>query len=276
MWTQNGAESEKCSFWTASLILRLIALALILVSLLISTFSGKSFGADGGEKKLREVCVSTTEELIAAMGSGVRIIMDPGLYDLSEWAESGLTDSTPDGVLLSYDSSLKLTGLRDLYILGIDAEIVVSSEEIPVLTLEGCENVFFDGLTMGHKVMGSGCIASVLSLIDCSDIRLDQTNLYGSGTYGLDVVRGKGLKVKQSWIHDCNYGAIAMVEHKGGEFDGCLFQNCGDDLVLSVNNSELSFSNCVFIDNQAPILPAKSDSYYVGNTIVFKDVTFNN
>lgn len=213
-----------------------------------------------------KIHVSTVDELVRSIDSDVCIVLAPGTYDLSEWTEEIFDGTLPDHVEMDWDFSLKLTGLHNLSMIAEEPEkdtmFVVTNEAIPVLSFADCESLLLRGLSFGHTVPSGFCNASALKLDECTDIQLESVDLYGCGTYGLEVYGGDTLRMEDSTIHDCAYGALLLMFCPHAEFHDSSFLRCGEYTILDSSGSELLFVNCTFQENKGPLIPQPGEYDY--------------
>ena len=50
-----------------------------------------------------------------------------------------------------------------------------------------CSNIKLIGLTLGHTPRKGSCMGSVLRFENCNNIQLDSLELFGCGTYGIEL-----------------------------------------------------------------------------------------
>ncbi|MBR1989922.1 MAG: right-handed parallel beta-helix repeat-containing protein [Firmicutes bacterium] len=206
--------------------------------------------------------VSSTEELIKAIGPGAKIFVEPGYYNMSEyiekvWADEGegWNDSHEyvqiqecfDGaeLLVHNVDEMTITGGTDNF--G-DTELVVNPRYAGVLTFNNCNDLEISNMTMGHTDRGD-CAGNVINLVGCSNVKLDNMDLYGCGVYGLQTEYFCGdVLVTDSTIRDCEYGPLNINGGKGKvELRNCtLTGSNGGGWYEASDTSQLHFYDCSF------------------------------
>ena len=99
---------------------------------------------------------------------------------------------------------------------------------------------------LGHFIEKGYCEGSVLSFEDCEAIEIDESVMYGSGTYGIQAFRCKGITVTNSVIKDCSYGTIYMSDVSNVEFRDTHFKRCQASVNIRGNSKLILFTDCYF------------------------------
>ena len=258
-------------------IVFLIVITASLTGILVNKASG-----DTSSKTIR---VSNSLEFLEALGSDRIIVLNPGKYNLSEWDPffnskpeqaprySNLKDKgkpkLAKGVTWSNEpfdgGELVLTGIKNLTIRGMSAEkkseIIVDPRYAFVLKFVKCSNIAIERLTAGHSE-GGYCQGGVFGFTDSSRITIISTNMYGSGTMGLELSNVSDMKVSLSRIYECTYGIMDVSAGKNISFDNCIFRDNQEFTMISVSKTKnISFANCEFINN-------RGDMFFVNDTTV--------
>ena len=117
-----------------------------------------------------------------------------------------------------------------------------------------------EGVTVGHSEGEGFCTGSVLKFDACTNAVIQSCDLYGCGTYGLELEKSYGIHALDTIIRDCSYGALYAngctdillddctvygIESFGGAFSltgcrGCalinsLIRNCRGSCLLELN-----------------------------------------
>ena len=66
-------------------------------------------------------------------------------------------------------------------------EIVSTPRYAAVMRFESCRNLRFEGFTAGHTDGAGTCTGAVLNFANCTDVEVDRCDLYGCGTYGVEL-----------------------------------------------------------------------------------------
>ena len=206
-----------------------------------------------------QVWVSNVRDLIGAIRPGRQIYLYEGTYDLTSWAKeimTGVSRSTGSEYVtldLVYDGvQVQLRGVKNLSILPAHpddkVEIVVSPRYADVLSLIECDNIYFEGLTMGHTPEQGSCAGGVLYLEDCGRIAMSGMDLYGCGINGISANRTDSIQVVDSIIHDCSEGLLDFNRVKDAGFGNVEFRTCDGYTMLNLRESNVSFAECSFSD----------------------------
>ena len=81
-----------------------------------------------------------------------------------------------------------------------------------VLTFENCANIYVTHITAGHTQEPSQCAGGVLHFISSQDILVEDCDLYGCGTLGVDADNSLNIQVINNLIHDCSPVGIAATD----------------------------------------------------------------
>lgn len=214
------------------------------------------------EVEVKRIEVSTSQELLEAIGPNVIISIQPGYYNLSEYIEElwiseeeAWNMSHPyvrlrecfDGVEIVVQNACNLTIMSEAQ-KPSDTEIVVEPRYAAVLNFLNCDNLSLSALTMGHTEYAS-CEGNVLNFYGCQQVDMKDMDLYGCGVYGIATNHGSGeITVSNSTIRECAYGPLDLMDCEGN----ILFENCnfvgsdGGGYYDENGKSELVFSNCTF------------------------------
>ena len=97
-------------------------------------------------------------------------------------------------------------------------EIVTVPRYACVMKFDNCRALTLEGFTCGHTDGAGFCTGAVINLTGCRDVSVTGCDLYGCGTYGLEIDRSRGVHALNTTIRDCSYGA--------------LWANAGADILL--------------------------------------------
>ncbi|MBQ5466859.1 MAG: right-handed parallel beta-helix repeat-containing protein, partial [Muribaculaceae bacterium] len=138
-------------------------------------------------------------------------------YDHSQLSQfsTAASDYEFDGRMLT------LMKLHNLTIEGEkNAEIVVNPRYAHVLNFEKCKGIRIKNLTLGHTEEGY-CTGCVIGVSYSEDITIENCDLYGCGTYGIEARSTNGIEMKKSIIRDCSYGIMEIRDCKFVNFEKC-------------------------------------------------------
>lgn len=224
--------------------------------------------------------VRTVDEFLAAIQPDARILLPEGTFDLSKAmnynGEGTLYyhwESVFDGVELVID------GADGLEIIGADREGSVLSAEpryANVITFRNCECVTVANLTLGHTEMPGTCRGGVLNFDRCDDAAVEGCNLYGCGIRGVDAVDSRNIRVQDTAIYQCSYGASYIERCYNVLFENCKFHDCynGYGLFEIANSREVAVINSeIFRNSGACLVSSNCQGVYFGGLDVH-DNTF--
>lgn len=106
------------------------------------------------------------------------------------------------------------------------------------------------GLTLGHTPRKGSCMGSVLRFEKCHDIQLDTLELYGCGTYGIEMEDCSNIRTNGVSIYECSYGAL-KIDSSDFQFINSMIYDCNKTAgcIIEATNSQLNFSNVSIHDN---------------------------
>mgnify|MGYP002622923282 CR=1 FL=1 len=223
----------------------------------------------GVEEEREYIRVTTAEGFLNAIGSGRNILiaadtelnLTPALSDASNFCttyrlwmpeataiNAGKTCIVSDEV---FDGrQLSIVGMKNLYIRGErNSRIVVEPRYSFCLQFIDCENCTVDNLTIGHTE-GGYCEGGVIGITGGRGNKVLNCDLYGCGTYGLEIHGTDGFDMFSSNIHDCTYGIMQLGYSQSVSFTHCdFFNNREFTLIDSSGCDGLSFEDCRFFAN---------------------------
>jgi hypothetical protein len=192
--------------------------------------------------------VATVEQLIDAVGPNRKIRLSPGEYNLSKVKEisNDFMSIEPefDGPQIIFHH-LKNT---EFFCEGQEpAHLYVEPRYTYPLFLSNCERIRLRNLRFGHLPEPGECIGGVVKIVQSKTIDLNECDLYGCGTVGLDLEQAENVLVSNSLIRECNQ-AFASIQ-------GC------QDVVLH---------NCVVRNNAVAsgFMFGNSDNVRIVNTVI--------
>lgn len=144
---------------------------------------------------------------------------------------------------------LSIVGYKDIKIVGEEnCSIVVEPRYAFCLNFMYCENITISNLTIGHTV-GGYCEGGVIGVTGGQGISLSDCDLYGCGTYGLDIQNTSDFSMSYSCIHDCTYGIMTLSHVEPAVFDQCSFFGNREFSLVCGTDSDISFIECRFYHN---------------------------
>lgn len=212
-----------------------------------------------------DVYVSNAKDFVAAIRSNVTIHLAPKTYNItdtltmSEYDYDDFHSMTEEYVGSSNEFDgyeLEIVNVDNLTIVCDDdtktAEIVCEPRYADVLHFIKCSNITLSNVVVGHTPDRGSCCGSVLAFEDCNDISLSYLDLYGCGTYGIEMYDSSNLECRMSKIHDCSYGLLDIVDSRNANFEDCTFAYDEGYAQVSCYESQVTFYDSIFMfDSQS-------------------------
>ncbi len=204
--------------------------------------------------------VSTMEQLINAIGPNTSIEVTPGEYEIAITPEiEEAVNSNPYVTFLDvpvYGNGLKIINVKNLRIkkLTDDSGVVhifTRKEELTVLILGNVENFVLDGVMMGHNPASNFCFANVIDVYDSKDVSIYNTDLYGSGLFGIQLNFVEGFEMVNSIIRECTYEIVDITDSNNVMFKDSRFHYNGILNQIIIVDSQVSFDNMSIKYNEA-------------------------
>ena len=205
--------------------LKLRLSALLLAALLLLTAAPAAFAEAETEPEITEVTAATVDELLKAIAPNTTITLTGRSYDFTRAQGYGVYGGKYYRWNDIYDDGweLQIENVQNLTIRANHAgtEIVTVPRYACVLKFVNCENVALEGFTAGHTDGPGFCTGAVLNMTDCHWMTVTDCDLYGCGTYGLELERTREVRVEGTTIRDCSYGAVYAANSCSIYLDGC-------------------------------------------------------
>lgn len=215
---------------------------------------GKIYAKD---PELKKVTVNNVQALYQALDNDTEITLEDGVYDLSK-----VQGTAPRAEIYSMaeysapDRSLLIKNARNLHLRAKNSgkvKLVTPYEFVPVIRAEQCYNLTLTGLVIGHDVKPGLCEGAVLAPVGCNYFMVNNCDLYGSGTFGIEAEACNSMGLTNSTIRECTRGIVALTNCYNSFFENCTMKdNTGDHMVQSNASSALVFSNVTFQNNHTP------------------------
>ncbi len=188
-----------------------------------------------------EVEAATVEELLAAIAPNTVIKLTGRSYNLCDAVGYGNFGGDYYDWENGYDGwQLSISGVSGLTIKADKpgTEIVTAPRYAAVLRFADCEDVTLSGFTAGHTNGAGMCTGAVLSCQNCKNFSIDHCDLYGCGTYGLELDHCRNFSVRDSSLRDCSYGASWVLCSSNVVLEDCMVYG------ISNYNGVFWFSSC--------------------------------
>lgn len=222
------------------------------------------------------VHVKTAAEFLEAISSDTTIVLEKGKYNLTEAIEE--TDLSKyarylqpnygygEEIVISDVDNMVITGPAD----GV-AEIVIEDATAAPLSFRYCNDIAVTNVTVGHEVEKGTCSGSVIRLEKCINVTLNDDDLYGCGTYGIEATKCSGIRVNNSTIRECTYGIVSVYLCSDTIFNNCTLKECDYLDLIDATDSSIVFNKCDFTGNNTEYDFAKR---YAHSAVIFKGCSF--
>lgn len=190
---------------------------------------------------MREVTVTSVDELLAAIAPDTTVYLAAGDYNLGEASGYGAGGGEHYGWRSTYDGpELILSDLENFHLVGEGAEstnILAEPRYADVLSYENCENVSLTGITAGHTQEPSVCAGGVLLFEETDSVEVKECGLFGCGILGVIAYDCADIHVTDTEIYDCTYGAAEIDGCENVAFESCDIHDCGGNNEFRVYES---------------------------------------
>ncbi|MDR5587540.1 MULTISPECIES: right-handed parallel beta-helix repeat-containing protein [Clostridium] len=178
-----------------------------------STNAESTSSINTSKDEMVEVTVENAKELVNAIGSNKRIILKPGVYNLSNIKQVNNIDNSVIWKNVYDGKELNIQNIHDLTIEGMgpgQVEINIDSRYAEIMNFNNVSNVTIKNIIAGHTPEPYHCNAGVLSFHNSTDISIMNSELYGCGSVGLSLGNVKGLNASKCIIDHCSFEALRI------------------------------------------------------------------
>lgn len=217
------------------------------------------------------IIVDTVEDFMEAVDDNHTIVLMPGEYNITQWlAETGApkwdadlfekaSDIDYEGESIEYGIyqdevfdgvQAVIYNVDDLTIMSADkndpAVIVCEPRYADVISFIDCDRLVLNHVVIGHTEEEGYCTGNVLSLTNCWNTDILNSELYGCGTYALMISDCMDVNVTDCDIHDCTYGVTVAADTNEINFSYTDFHNCKEFTMFDVLSTDMNFVGCTF------------------------------
>lgn len=149
---------------------------------------------------------------------------------------------------------------------GKNASIEVDPRYSYCLYFINCDHCEVQNLAIGHTEYGT-CSGGVIGVRGGRQNQVIDCDLYGCGTYGLDLIETTDFSLTNSNIRNCTYGIMEMRGCTAVRFTTCdFFHNREYGLITANGCMGVSFVDCRFYanDGDAKLFDLDDDFYMDG------------
>lgn len=228
-----------------------------------TVINGFKLGSDGAwtnnqpaasSEKIIDVTVGTAEEFVNALGSNKRIILKPGVYNLSTINQVDKSDNSVTWKTVQDGKELNLQNIHNLTIEGMDSgkvEIKVAPRFANIMNFANVQNITIKNIVAGHTPAQYECNEGVLKFTNSNDISIINSELYGCGSIGLSLNGVKRLNASNCTIDHCSLRAIQLYNSETIKFTETKIINheAYSNIIMVDNSKDVTFEKCVMSDN---------------------------
>ncbi|MBQ4307500.1 MAG: right-handed parallel beta-helix repeat-containing protein [Lachnospiraceae bacterium] len=218
--------------------------------------------SDFGYTDSSYVRVDNVEDFINAIQDNATIVLEPGVYNISEYLEDADLDafdwdaydndedyaSESYGLLVDevFDGEqLIVFNIDNLTIMSADkndpAEIVVDPRYANVFTFCDCDTLELDHVVLGHSDGDGSCTGNVIGIDYSWYVTLNGCELYGCGAYAFDIEDSMYININDCDLHDCTYGVATIADTYETYFKYCDIHDCEEFTMFELSWSEVNF-----------------------------------
>ena len=228
-----------------------------------------AFGQNITYKNEAYIRVTNAEQFLNALGSGRSILvakdteinLTPMLNkqslfrsqfrlwmpDVSDGIANGREAVVSEEV---YDGrQLTIVNMKQMTIEGEgNSRLVVEPRYAFCLSFVDCQQCTVKNLTIGHTEEGQ-CEGGVIGIKRGWRVFLFDCDLYGCGTYGLDIDAARDFSLNSSVIHDCTYGIMLLRNTDSVHLNHCDFFHNREFALIDSRGCNVVFNDCRFFAN---------------------------
>lgn len=255
-----------------------IVFALLLAVLLTLTVVPAAFAEEeAAPVQMNTVEAATVDELLKAIAPNTVITLTGRSYDLTRAQGYGIFGSKYYSWNPVYDDGweLEIDNVQNLVISAArpGTEIVTVPRYACVFRFANCADITLEGFTAGHTDGPGFCTGAVVHTDDCRNVTVKNCDLYGCGTYGLELEHSRGVHAYGTTIRDCSYGALWASSCSDVLLDDCSVHGIeGYEGVFTLRSCrDCAVINTLVRDNTSSSLVSLSSSkdiYMAGCEVV--------
>lgn len=222
-----------------------------------STNTESIASATTSKDKIVEVTVENAQEFVNAIGSNKKILLKPGVYNLSSIKQVNNADNSVTWKDV-YDGKggkeLNIQNIHDLTIEGAgigQVEINIDSRYAEIMNFNNVSNVTIKNIIAGHTPEPYHCNAGVLGFENSTDISIINSELYGCGSIGLILGNVKRLDSSNCIIDHCSFEAIRIYDSEDIKFtENKIVDHEAYGNIIDISGSkDVLFEKCELADN---------------------------
>lgn len=213
-----------------------------------------STSAATSNEQITDITVGTAQEFINSLGSNKRILLKPGVYDLSSINQIDNADNSVTWKAVYDGKELNIQNLHNLTIEGTDSgkvEIRVSPRYANIMNFTNVSNINIKNIIAGHTPEPYECNAGVLKFTNSNDISIMNSELYGCGSIGLSLNNVKNLESSNCTIDHCSLRALDIYNSESIKFTNNKIVNheAFSNIVMLNGAKNITFETCELSNN---------------------------
>ena len=206
------------------------------------------------ESQASEVTVGTAQEFVNAIGSNKKIILKPGVYNLSDVKQINNSNSGIKFIPVDDGNELNIIGIHDLTIEGPEqgkVEIKATPRFANIMNFSNVKNITIKNIVAGHTPAKYECNAGVLKFTNSDNISISNSHLYGCGSIGLDLQNVNKLEASNCLIDHCSLRAIQIYDSSDIKFveNRIIDHEAYSNIVMIDGGKGITFEKCEFANN---------------------------
>lgn len=171
-------------------------------------------------------------------------------------------------------NQLVVSNISNVTVVGDNSTLLVNPRYANVICFRECSNIKLIGLTLGHTPRKGSCMGSVLRFENCNNIQLDSLELFGCGTYGIELENCTNIRTNGTKIFECSYGALSII-NSNLEFSNSMIYDCNKTVgcIIEATNSQLDFNNVSIFNNYIDnyLISLESSSLFCSGVCVYSN-----
>ncbi len=219
----------------------------------------------------KEVVVKNIKELLENIGPNKTIILKSGDYNLlepmihnNEYIEF---EEVFDGfqLVINNVNNLTLKGETDGKV-----NLLIHPRYANVLSFRNCDNINILNVIAGHYPEEGYCTGGVFVFDDSKNINIDNSELFGCGTEGVNLYNVENFTFTNSIIKECSYGIMTLSNSKNIKFNNSEFRDNREfNLIGLTECTDVEFNKCKIYNNRT------DNNYYSNNYLFWIDESSN-
>ena len=216
--------------------------------------------------------ISDTNEFISNFSSNNKLVLNKGYYDMLDFERENTDNIFKEEV---FDGNqLVVSNISNVTVVGDNSTLLVNPRYANVICFRECSNIKLIGLTLGHTPRKGSCMGSVLRFENCNNIKLDSLELFGCGTYGIELENCTNIRTNGTKIFECSYGALSII-NSNLEFSNSMIYDCNKTVgcIIEATNSQLDFNNVSIFNNYIDnyLISLESSSLFCSGVCVYSN-----